>query len=159
MPRVVTIHQPEHLPWLGFLNKAHQADLLVLLDNVQYVVRHFHNRNRIVTANGIGWLVVPVLSKGHRTKTIRDMEIDNTQHWQRRYLGTIRHSYEKHPHYATYAPFFHELCSRQWTRLAELNEYIIRYFFDVLGLNTPILRASDLDGRGQSSQANVPPTT
>ena len=32
---IVTIHQPEHLPWLGFLDKADYSDILVLLDDVQ----------------------------------------------------------------------------------------------------------------------------
>ncbi len=149
---LVTIHQPEHLPWLGFINKADQADLLVLLDNVQYRVRYFQNRNRILGVNGVTWLVVPVFSKGYRNKTIREMEIDNTQKWQKAYGETIRHSYQHHPYYHAYAPFFQELCARPWTHLAELNEQIIRYFFDVLGVKTPIVRASDLDGQGSSSE-------
>ena len=32
---IVTIHQPEHMPWLGFFHKVSQADLFVILDSVQ----------------------------------------------------------------------------------------------------------------------------
>ena len=42
----VTIHQPEFLPWLGFFDKASQANVLVLLDDVQFRRGYFHNRNR-----------------------------------------------------------------------------------------------------------------
>jgi hypothetical protein len=149
---VVTIHQPEHLPWLGFINKVDQADLLILLDNVQYRERYFQNRNRILSATGVTWLRVPVFSKNHRQKKICDIEIDNTQNWQHKYLETLRYSYKEHPYYQEYVSFFHNLCIQQWTRLAEFNEHIIHYFFAALGINTPIVRASDLDGQGSSSE-------
>ena len=61
---IVTIHQPEHLPWLGFFNKADQADLLVLLDVVQYRKDYFQNRNRILNQHGPIWLTVPVRVAG-----------------------------------------------------------------------------------------------
>ena len=33
---IVTIHQPHYLPWLGYFAKMDQADVFVLLDNVQF---------------------------------------------------------------------------------------------------------------------------
>ncbi len=149
---IVTIHQPEHLPWLGFIHKCDQADLLVLLDNVQYRERYFQNRNRVLGVNGVTWLTVPVYSKHHRQKKIAEMEIDNTQDWRRSYVETIRHSYKGHPYYREYGPFFEDLGAREWKRLADLNEHIIRYFFQVTGVTTPIVRASDLGGQGASSE-------
>ena len=38
---IVTIHQPEHMPWLGFFNKAINSDLFVILDSVQYEKNYF----------------------------------------------------------------------------------------------------------------------
>ena len=32
----VTIHQPQFLPWLGYLDKIDQADLFIVLDSVQF---------------------------------------------------------------------------------------------------------------------------
>ena len=43
--KVVTIHQPEHLSYLGFFHKVSMAQTLVLLDNVQYEKNYFQNRN------------------------------------------------------------------------------------------------------------------
>jgi hypothetical protein len=148
---IVTIHQPEHLPWLGFVNKADQAELLVLLDNVQFEKNYYQNRNRILSRTGPVWLTVPVLSKGHLRKTIRDMEIDNVQKWRKKYYSTIYHCYHTYPHFSEYAPFFQSLCARTWSRIADLNECIIKYLFDALEVRTPIVRASDLQGQGASS--------
>ena len=33
---IITIHQPEHLPWLGLFNKMAKAEKYVVLDSVQY---------------------------------------------------------------------------------------------------------------------------
>ena len=34
---IVSIHQPNYLPWLGFFNKIKQSDLFILFDDVQIV--------------------------------------------------------------------------------------------------------------------------
>ena len=41
----VTIHQPEHLPWLGFFHKMAVCDVYVLLDSVQFTKNNYQNRN------------------------------------------------------------------------------------------------------------------
>ncbi|PYN08619.1 MAG: hypothetical protein DME02_07080 [Candidatus Rokuibacteriota bacterium] len=56
----VAIHQPQYLPWLGYLAKWAAADLFVFLDSVQYEKNGWQNRNRIKTADGARWLTVPV---------------------------------------------------------------------------------------------------
>ena len=52
----ITIHQPEHMVWLGLLDKITQAEKYVALDTVQYRKLYFQNRNRIVTAKGLEWM-------------------------------------------------------------------------------------------------------
>ena len=48
---IITIHQPEHLPWLGLLNKIAKADKFVILDSVQFEKNYFQNRNKILGTN------------------------------------------------------------------------------------------------------------
>ena len=60
---IVTIHQPQYLPWLGYFDKINRADIIVLLDNVQYKKNEWQNRNHIKTANGWQWVTVPVKYK------------------------------------------------------------------------------------------------
>jgi WbqC-like protein family len=123
-----------------------------MIVTVQYRKNYFQNRNRILGQNGVAWLGVPVLLKDHLQKKIYEIEIDNTQNWPRKYFETIRHNYKDHPYYQEHAPFFQDLCARQWTRLVELNEHIIRYVFAAFGVRTPIVRASELGGQGSSSE-------
>ena len=57
---IVSVHQPQYLPWLGYFDKIDRADAFVLLDTVQYKKNEWQNRNRIKTAQGPQWLTVPV---------------------------------------------------------------------------------------------------
>lgn len=150
---LITIHQPEHLPWLGFLNKADQADLLVLLDVVQYRKDYFQHRNRILTHEGVAWLTVPVLMKGYMERTIREMRINpQDQKWRTAHRKLIFFNYKKHPYFDTYYPFLEATYKREWEFLADLNEHFIRWMFEVLGIATPVVRASELGVEGSSSQ-------
>lgn len=149
----VTIHQPEHLPWAGFFAKASRADQLVLLDNVQFRKNYFQNRNRILTPSGVGWLTVPVLSKGHTRGALRDMRINNTDlRWRIRCWRKIMESYERHPHFDAYRDFLEDMYAQEWDLLTVLNEHVIRQLCAWLQLDVAIHRASDLNVSGSSSQ-------
>ena len=61
--KVVVIHQPDFLPYLGFFHRLLHADLFVLLDHVQFVTngsRSWTHRDKIKTAQGERWLTVGV---------------------------------------------------------------------------------------------------
>ena len=55
----VAIIQSSYIPWKGFFDLVGRTDLYVVLDGAQYVKRHWHNRNRIMTPGGPIWLTIP----------------------------------------------------------------------------------------------------
>src|SRR4051812_43781351 len=52
-PRLISIIQSSYVPWKGFFDLIGRCDEYVIFDRAQYVKRHWHNRNRIKTANGL----------------------------------------------------------------------------------------------------------
>lgn len=141
---IATIHQPEHLPWLGFIHKATMADVLVLLDNVQYRKNYYQNRNKIRTHSGFSWLTVPV--KKHPLDTsIKDVMIDNTKHWKKKCWKTLSLNYKNAPYFSKYSDFFFKVYSRDWELLAELNIEIIRQLFTFFDIKIKLIKASNLN--------------
>jgi len=138
---VATIHQPEHLPWLGLLDKINQADVLVVLDDVQYRRRYFQNRNKIRTVDGFAWLTVPVLSEWGVT-LIKDVQINNDVDWRHKCRESIRHAYGRSPFFRDYMPALESLYSRSWTSLSELNLEIIRVLLNAFHIEKNILLSS-----------------
>lgn len=141
---IVTIHQPEHLPWPGFFDKMRQADVFVLLDTTQFAKDDFQNRNRIKTRSGSTWLTVPVFKKGASRQLIFDVEICNDQNWPNRCWSLIYQNYKDAPYFAEHQQFFKELYARKWSKLVDLNTTIIQYLAQQLGLNTKLVMSSEL---------------
>jgi len=150
---ILTIHQPEHLPWLGFFHKAAQVDLLVILDNVQYRKNYFQNRNKIRTSNGWAWLTVPVLTKGEFSQSIWQVEIDNRSgpRWKQKCWSTMQQHYSKAEYWLTHKRFFEDLYASDWTHLLNLNQAIMGYLFRCLGMDIRVIKSSDMKVVGRSS--------
>src|SRR4051812_8539945 len=103
MASTVAIIQPNYIPWKGYFDIIHDVDKFIFLDDVQYTVRDWRNRNKIKLADGTtSWLSVP--TRGGRNQRICDVAIDNTQDWKRKHQEAIRHSYGKTPFFGKYFP-------------------------------------------------------
>ncbi|MBT6051505.1 MAG: WbqC family protein [Candidatus Scalindua sp.] len=141
----LTIHQPEHLPWLGFFEKVSQAEVLVLLDTVQYRHKYFQNRNKIRSSNGTTWLNVPVLRKGNKQSPINEMEINNNAlRWREKCWGSILLNYNKAVFFKKYSEFFKNAYERNWNLLSDLNIFLLRHIIHSLNVKIKILKSSEL---------------
>lgn len=143
---IVSIHQPDYLPWLGFFDKILRCDVFVLLDNVQFSKNYFTNRNKIRTAQEWTWLTVPVLSKGKSDQRIDEVQINNIseKRWAEKHWKSIEQSYKKAPFFSEYADLFYQLYSRQWDDLTELNKTIIHHIVDAFGIKTRICEVAEI---------------
>ncbi|MEW6619616.1 MAG: WbqC family protein [bacterium] len=150
---IVGIHQPEHLPWLGFWDKVEKSDLFVLLDNTQFRKNYFQNRNRIRTANEWTWLTVPIITKDKATQLINEVEINNLTDvtWQKKHWKTIEQNYTKAPCFKEYKNIFEKFYLKKWSKLADFNINIIYAIKEILGIKTEIRIGSSLDVKGTRS--------
>jgi hypothetical protein len=141
---ILSVHQPQYLPWLGYFHKIAKSDRFVFLDNVQYKEREFQNRNKIRTQKGWMWLTVPVVSRGERKQKISEVRIDNDMPWQRKHWGSIKTAYSTAAYFKDYAAFFEEIYSKKWEWFLDLNVHIISFILNELSITTPISFESDL---------------
>lgn len=149
---IVSVHQPQYLPWLGYFHKIYHSDLFVFLDNSQYKKREYQNRNRIRTKNNEIWLTVPVLKDEEPYPNISDVYIDNSQDWQRRHWRAIYLNYTRAPFFKEYSDFFEDLYKREWKKLVDLNIYIVKYINQLLGIEKTIYFASRLNIKTAGTQ-------
>jgi hypothetical protein len=150
--KTVAILQPGYLPWLGFFEQLARSDVFVIYDDVQFDKHGWRNRNRIKSPAGPHWLTVPVLHSGKNLPTNAAVEIDHTQPWARKHLGSIRQFYGRAPHLARYWPELEELLQRRWTLLIDLDLALVNLHARWLGLERPLLRSSALGIAGGQSE-------
>lgn len=140
---IVTIHQPEHLPYFGFLDKVKKADLLVLLDDVQFKKNNFQNRNRILTPLGVRWLTVPVNLRGFLNGQFAD--ICTAGEWKTKYRAQIYEAYHKHPYFDEQMPWIDEMLKMSSDKVIDYNLFAIRRLLTILRIDTPVVLSSEME--------------
>ena len=149
--KILTAHQPVYLPWLGLFHKLALADEYVWYDDVQYQTKDWNNRNRIKTSTGPLWLSVPVQRTNHFSIKVGDILIDNTQPWARKHWRSIEHAYAKTLYFSQYADDVRSLYEKSWTRLADLNWEVLKFFMTAFDIVLPVGRLSNLAASGDKS--------
>jgi hypothetical protein len=132
----IAIIQSCYIPWKGFFDLIGRCDEYVVLDSVQYVKRHWHNRNRIKTANGVEWLTIPVVTKGRFDQPINEVEIEKP--WADKHWRSLELAYKRSPHFAFYAPIvrnWYEQAEKH-RRLTDVNILFLTAIAGVLDLKT-----------------------
>ena len=138
---IVSMHQPNYLPYLGFFQKMAMADLFIFLDVVQLTEGGYTRRVRIRTKEGSDWLSIP-MAGANRLAPIDQAFLLPDDRWRKKHRNLLTANYDQ-------APFFDrefvETYYRQpFTGLREMNEYGIQYLKERLGIQTPTMRASGL---------------
>src|ERR1019366_7398426 len=100
MGKLIAIHQPDFMPWLGFFKKVSKSDVLVILDHTKNNPRDsaFWCRRVKVCINGKGhWLSVSLKKPENNQISIpiNEMTISNTEKELNRLLNTISINYRK----------------------------------------------------------------
>lgn len=147
----VTIHQPEHLPWLGLLAKVAASDLWIVLDSVPYRKNYFQNRNRVLLSGKQTWLTVPV--NAPFGTLIRDVRISDTPHWQRRYRGRLIQAVSGTPGADRLEGLLALIdAATPGSLLADLNLDIAEWLFSQFDVKVPQVRAGELAAAGRKSE-------
>ena len=142
---VVAIHQPNLLPWLGWFAKAAQADVLVLLDDVQLERASPTTRVWIKTREGKRHLTVPV--RHGKDVRIGAAEIAQDGKWDLHAARLLENAYGAAPGWSRHGGAVVDVLRSREPRLAAFNERGIRLLLAALGVGVEVKRASELGPR------------
>ena len=142
MMKKVAIHQPNYLPWIGFFQKMALADIFVILDTVQFSKDSYTQRTKIRTKEGWIWLTIPI-EKKYYFKPIKDILLPQDEKWLKKHKMSVVSNYSKCEFVDD--KFVDKYYSKTFEKLQEFNEFGIFYLKDKFGIETEIVRASELD--------------
>lgn len=150
---IVAAHQPNLLPWLGWLDKLARSDRFVLLDGVQLNRRSVTHRVRILVAGEARWWSLPVVHTGSQEVAIKDAVVRLDPSQARRLRESLRHAYGRAPGFARLgAPLLDALPGPGDVRLLELNLALLRPLLRAYGLpEARLVLQSSLDAAGAKS--------
>ena len=138
----ITIHQPEHFPYMGLFEKMRQADLFVVLDNVNFRKNYFQNRNKFLNKQGLDeWFGIPVPKKSPSTLIKDIIPVDRKiNNWNKKVVSKLRHRFG-----IDFTDIYNQ------PTLLKINMRSIEWARKKLNINNKIVYASEIGAEGNKS--------
>lgn len=109
-----------YLPSIAWFTATQAFDNIVLEKHEHFVKQSYRNRCRILTANGIQELSIPLTEKSGRT-LITDIKIDHSQKWLNNHWRSIVSAYNKSPFFEYYSDALQNTLYKEHKFLFDLN--------------------------------------
>jgi hypothetical protein len=148
---LVSVHQPNFMPWLKLLDKILASDVYVAYDTAQFTKTEYHARQKVKTPSKPVWMRVPVLSTGEY-QPIMDVRIDNKQPFRRQHLHRLRKAYGSTPYFDEVYSIVEKVYAGDHDRLVDLNVDLIEALRSYLDAPVRIMRASTLPHEGDRAE-------
>ncbi|MFD9628586.1 WbqC family protein [Peribacillus muralis] len=131
--KIVTIHQPNFLPWIGLIHKVFQSDVFIYLIDVKYSASNFQNKTYIQGADGKeSRLTVPIQKKPDMLHEKLISYHPPNQKWKKNHLQQISDVYKKAPYFQDFFPLLEEAYQKEHALLVDLNVHLIELILHYL---------------------------
>ncbi|MGE5255928.1 MAG: WbqC family protein [Hyphomicrobiales bacterium] len=142
---ILTASRPYFAPCAGYFRRADLADLLVILDAVQFPRgTTWLTRNRFKNGQGTLWMTIPVHKKGLGLQPVQAVRICWEGRWMHKLIESLRHAYKYAPYLEEHLGALLDGLGADSDRLIDLNLKLIGYLMQQLRVSTPLVRLSEL---------------
>jgi hypothetical protein len=140
----VAMMQPAFLPWQGFFELIFRSDCFIFLNDFQFSVQSFHQRNKLFTnLNQVDWYTVPVKKSSLFGVDLNQALIDEASPWRRKMINRLRHNYSKTPYFDEIFPLVEKTLNAHVDSLSEMNILFIRSVIDFFEWKKELRFSSD----------------
>jgi len=119
MSKTVVIHQPDFMPYLGFFHRLLKANEYVILDDVQFLRRGWHHRDKLKTQHGESWFTLGLIKSSQDTK-INEILL-NRDNWKEKHLSLFKQNYQKAKYFKEVFPFIEKLYQSEFEKMMDFN--------------------------------------
>lgn len=139
----IAIMQPYFFPYIGYWQLINAVDKFVILDDVNYIVRGWINRNRILINEEAHYINLPVLSPS-QNKLINEVFLNEEYILYEKLLRKIELAYKKAPYFDDVYKLIEEVICYEERNLTKFLEFSLITINKFLGINTEILLSSNI---------------
>lgn len=128
-----------YLPDIEYITRLLAAGDDYIIDcGEHYIKRSVRNRTRIMTANGVLELTVPVVKANHPRTAMHKMQIDYSKPWQHQHWVAIESAYRSSAYFDFIAERLRPFYTENYTSLVEFNLAILTTLLAFLGYTKPL---------------------
>jgi len=146
---IVSIHQPNYFPWLGYFHKILAASTFIFLDDVQFSKNGYTNRVQILAGGGPKWMTIPVTYKfGDPIGAVQSA----APGWVRSHLNQLHNAYRDAVAFAETWNWIQDVLdgASEAADLASLNQGLVEAVARYLGLDCNFSTSSDFETDGRT---------
>jgi len=149
----VAMMQPTFMPWQGFFELIGKADVFILLDDFQFSVKSWHQRNRLFAGRGkADWYTMPVDKKASFKAPLNAARINESVPWRENLWRRIRFTYARAPYFSALGPWVEAWLHRRHDSVADQNISLILWVAELLSIRPEIRYSSRLAGKSTRSE-------
>jgi hypothetical protein len=133
----VAMMQPGFMPWQGFFELICKSDIFIILDDFQFSVQSYHQRNRLFVNKGqVDWYTVPIQKSVSFGGALNDVAINDKIPWRVKTWKRIQQNYSKASHFHEIASSIEKWLLNSYQSLADQNIAFIKLVCGILNINT-----------------------
>lgn len=133
----------QYFPSISYFAQIKKCDALVINDLENYNKQSYRNRCRILGANGVMDLIIPVDHKSGRR--MNKIKLDNNDRWATIHYKSIESAYRRSPYYDYFSDEILSHLNKSTESLLELNLGILKSILKIIDLDTPVKLLSEID--------------
>ena len=132
-----------YFPSISYMARFLKEDAPVVEVWETYHKQTYRNRCRVMTANGVESLSVPVVKvNGNHTMT-KDMAISPIEPWQHIHSRCLESAYKASPYFDHYYDYLRPIFESHFERLIDLNDAALMAVFKMLKVKKEIVHTTD----------------
>jgi len=139
----MTLFTTAYFPSISYMARFLAEDAPVIEVFETYHKQTYRNRCRVMTANGVESLSVPVVKvNGNHTMT-KDMAISPIEPWQHIHSRCLESAYKAAPYFDHYYNYLRPIFEGHFNRLIDLNDAALQAVLKMLKIKKDIFHTTD----------------
>lgn len=132
--------EPQYFPPISVIQSLIKHEEIGFVLNEKYRKMSFRNRCMVPGANGIINLTIPIIGGREVNQIMGEVQIDNTQQWQKQHWRTLTSIYARSPWFEYYAPQLELFYTQKYTLLYQWNLDLLQWLFKVLHVDVKTVK-------------------
>jgi WbqC-like protein family len=139
----VAMMQPGFMPWQGLFELIYKSDCFIFLDDFQFSVQGWNQRNRLFVNKGqVGWYSVPMMKSISFKVPLCKTKINERIPWRVKAWKRIQQNYSKASYFGETAPSIEKWLLSSYQSLADQNVAFIKIVCGILKIQTEVRLSS-----------------
>ena len=139
----MTLFTTAYFPSINYMARflAEDEPLIEIFET--YHKQTYRNRCRVMTANGVESLSVPVVKVNGNHTVTKDMVISPIEPWQHIHSRCLESAYKAAPYFDHYYDYLRPIFEGHFERLIDLNDTALTAVFKMLKIEKEIIHTTD----------------